>query len=47
MKRRSLIAGLATLPVMARAQPRDPQRLVCGGGNLKIVFHIINTVLFF
>jgi phosphonate transport system substrate-binding protein len=27
MKRRSLIAGLATLPVMARAQPRDPQRL--------------------
>jgi phosphonate transport system substrate-binding protein len=27
MKRRSLIAGLATLPVMAQAQPRDPQRL--------------------
>ncbi|MCA3417323.1 MAG: phosphate/phosphite/phosphonate ABC transporter substrate-binding protein [Roseomonas sp.] len=27
MKRRSLIAGLATLPVMAHAQPRDPQRL--------------------
>jgi phosphonate transport system substrate-binding protein len=27
MKRRSLIAGLVTLPVMAQAQPRDPQRL--------------------
>ncbi|MCA3415049.1 MAG: phosphate/phosphite/phosphonate ABC transporter substrate-binding protein [Roseomonas sp.] len=27
MKRRSLIVGLATLPVMAQAQPRDPQRL--------------------
>ena len=27
MKRRSLIAGLATLPIMANAQSRDPQRL--------------------
>lgn len=27
MKRRSLIAGLATLPFIAHAQPRDPQRL--------------------
>jgi phosphonate transport system substrate-binding protein len=27
MKRRSLIAGLATLPVLANAQTRDPQRL--------------------
>jgi phosphonate transport system substrate-binding protein len=27
MKRRSLIAGLATLPVLADAQTRDPQRL--------------------
>ncbi|MCA3356784.1 MAG: phosphate/phosphite/phosphonate ABC transporter substrate-binding protein [Roseomonas sp.] len=27
MKRRSLIAGLATLPIMAHAQSRDPQRL--------------------
>ncbi|MCA3375874.1 MAG: phosphate/phosphite/phosphonate ABC transporter substrate-binding protein [Roseomonas sp.] len=27
MKRRSLIAGLATLPVISHAQPRDPQRL--------------------
>ncbi|MCA3361750.1 MAG: phosphate/phosphite/phosphonate ABC transporter substrate-binding protein [Roseomonas sp.] len=27
MKRRNLIAGLATLPVLANAQTRDPQRL--------------------
>ena len=27
MKRRSLIAGLASLPIMANAQSRDPQRL--------------------
>ncbi|MCA3774469.1 MAG: PhnD/SsuA/transferrin family substrate-binding protein, partial [Cutibacterium sp.] len=27
MKRRSLIAGLATWPIMAHAQSRDPQRL--------------------
>jgi phosphonate transport system substrate-binding protein len=27
MKRRSLIAGMASLPVLAHAQPRDPQRL--------------------